>query len=213
MIFNAHSNLVGQHAFLGASKFSWLNYDEETLVQRYKQQWATQIGTVLHKLASDCIKNHIRLSKSADRNLVFLELTRCGISTDFIDIDNILSTLVPFVNDAIGFKMTSEQILYYSDNCFGCADVISYRNKILRIHDYKSGSLPAHMEQLMVYSGLFCLEYKIDPYDIQETELRIYQNSEILYHKPSGKEVMDICDRIVEANGIVEKINPKVVTL
>ena len=28
MIFNNHSNLEGQHAFLGASKYHWINYDE-----------------------------------------------------------------------------------------------------------------------------------------------------------------------------------------
>lgn len=213
MIFNAHSNLVGQHAFLGASKFHWLNYDEETLISRYKQQYATQIGTVLHHLADDCIKNHIRLSKNADKHLIQIELTRNGIPTDYIDINVILDTLVPFVNDAIGFKMTSEQVLYYSDNCFGTADAIAYRNKILRIHDYKSGSLPAHIEQLLIYAGLFCLEYKIDPFDIQETELRIYQNAEILYHKPAPLELMDITKKIIDSDNIITKLNSRVVTL
>ena len=33
-------------------------------------------------------------------------------------------------------------------------------NKILRIHDYKSGITPAKMDQLMIYAALFCLEYK-----------------------------------------------------
>ena len=31
MIFNKHSNLEGQHAFLGASKFHWINYDEDKI--------------------------------------------------------------------------------------------------------------------------------------------------------------------------------------
>lgn len=213
MIFNTHSNLAGQHAFLGASKFHWLNYDEETLIQRYKQQYATQIGVILHGLASDCIKNHIKLSKNSDRHLILVELTRNGIPTDFIDINMILETLVPFVNDAIAFKMTSEQILYYSDNCFGTTDAIAFRNKVLRIHDYKSGNLPAHMEQLLIYAGLFCLEYKIKPYDIEETELRIYQNGEILYHKPEAPELIDITNRIVESDKIVTNVYSKVVTL
>lgn len=209
MIFNEHSNLTGQHAFLGASKYHWLNYDEETLVQRYNQQWNVTIGTILHNLASDCIKNHIKLSKTNDKHLITLELLRNGISLDIFDASQILDTLAPFVNDAIGYRMRSEQILYYSDNCFGTADAICYRDGYLRIHDYKSGTIPAHIEQLLIYAGLFCLEYNVKPLDILETELRIYQNSEILYHKPDAKELELIISKIVKANNLIEKLNSK----
>lgn len=208
MNFNDHSNLVGQHAFLGASKFHWLNYDEETLIRTYKRQYATTVGTILHELASDCIKNRIRLSKNADRHLIQLELIRNKIPTEFIDINSILETLVPFVNDAIGFGMTSELVLYYSENCFGTADTLSFRNNFLRIHDYKSGTLPTHMEQLLIYAALFCLEYKIKPSDI-EAELRIYQGGEILYHRPQPEEIMDICKKIIESDNIIAKINSR----
>lgn len=212
MIFNKHSDLVGQHAFLGASKFYWLNYDDDVLLARYQQQYATNIGTVLHKLASDCIKNNIRLSKSADKHLIALELIRNDIPTDYVNIATILDTLVPFVNDAIGFKMISEQILYYSENCFGTADAISFRNNMLRIHDYKSGSIPAHMEQLLIYAALFCLEYKINPRDI-EVELRIYQNGEILYHRPEPDEIIDITKKIANADNLITKFTSKEVAL
>ena len=37
MIFNKHSALEGQHAFLGASKYHWINYDESK-VDVYKRQ-------------------------------------------------------------------------------------------------------------------------------------------------------------------------------
>lgn len=213
MIFNEHSNLAGQHAFLGASKYHWLNYDDETIVQRYNQQYVTTIGTILHELASDCIKNHIRLSKTNDKHLVTLELLRKGISNEFFNPSLILETLAPFVNDAIGFNMRSEQILYYSENCFGTADAISFRDGYLRIHDYKSGSIPAHMEQLMIYAGLFCLEYDIKPIDILETELRIYQNSEILYHKPDGREIDEVVRKIVNANNVIERLTSKEIKL
>jgi hypothetical protein len=109
--------------------------------------------------------------------------------------------------------MRSEQVLYYSENCFGTSDAISYKDGILRIHDYKSGTMPAHMEQLLIYAGMFCLEYKINPYDILETELRIYQNAEILYHKPEAREIEDITKRIIEANNIIEKISYKEVVI
>jgi Protein of unknown function (DUF2800). len=153
------------------------------------------------------------LSKSADRHLVLLELIRNNIPVEFIDVPIILDTLVPFVNDAIGFKMSSEQILYYSENCFGTADTISFRDKVLRIHDYKSGGTPAHMEQLLIYAALFCLEYKINPYEIAETELRIYQNGEILYHKPEGEEIKAITDRIVDSDNVINNLTTRVVTV
>ena len=84
-----------------------------------------------------------------------------------------------YVNDAIGFKLRPEQILYYSPNCFGTADAIDLRGDLLRIHDLKTGKVPAHIEQLMIYAALFCLEYGIKPSDI-DTELRIYQGDDIL---------------------------------
>lgn len=212
MIFNDHSKLVGQHAFLGASSYHWLNYDEQTLIQRYKQQYGKMIGTILHNFASECIKNHIKLSKSQDKHMITLELVRNGIPNEFFDADDILETLAPFVNDAIGFKMTSEQVLYYSENCFGTADVISFRNNVLRIHDYKSGSIPAHMEQLIIYAALFCLEYNIKPSDISEIELRIYQNGEVLFHKPTSEEIEEIITKIVDDDRIIDGItNKKVV--
>ena len=50
MIFNNHSNLEGQHAFLGASKYHWINYDETKVADAYSKFLATQRGTVLHDL-------------------------------------------------------------------------------------------------------------------------------------------------------------------
>jgi hypothetical protein len=31
VIFNKHSNLAGQHAFLSASKYHWVNYTDQKL--------------------------------------------------------------------------------------------------------------------------------------------------------------------------------------
>ena len=102
-------------------------------------------------------------------------------------------------------KMTPEQILYYSDNCFGTADAILFRNNFLRIHDLKTGKIPAHMEQLEIYAALFCLEYKVKPGDI-EMELRIYQNNEILYHNPTAEDIVPIMDRIITFDKVIKKI-------
>ena len=171
MNFNKHSNLEGRHAFLSASKYHWINYDEEKLLTLYSNYRAAQIGSELHEHAKRCIQLGTKLMKSK-------------------------KTLNMFVNDAIGFQMTPEQPLYYSENCFGTADAISYRNHFLRIHDLKTGITPAHMEQLIIYAALFCLEYGVKPKDIQ-IELRIYQNDEIFIENPDPEIIQAIMEKIV----------------
>lgn len=180
MNFNKHFNLNGQHAFLGASKYHWINYDDDKLVEAYSRFLATQRGTELHEFAAMCIKLGQKLPKSK-------------------------KTLNMYVNDAIGYRMTPEQVLYYSDNCFGTADAISFKDGLLRIHDLKTGAVPAHMEQLMVYSALFCLEYKTKPAEIG-IELRLYQNDEILVHEPEADEIVPIIDKIITFDKLINKI-------
>ena len=102
-----------------------------------------------------------------------------------------------YVNDAINYKMTCEQSLYYSDNCFGSADTISFRKNKLRIHDLKTGVTPAHHRQLEIYAALFCLEYNVDPLSI-ETELRIYQSGEIQIYDADPEVVISIMDKIID---------------
>src|SRR5699024_7357240 len=114
-------------------------------------------------------------------------------------------TLNMYVNDAIGFGMTPEQVLYYSENCFGTTDAISFRNDILRISDFKSGVVPAHMEQLMIYAALFCLEYRVKPEKIKII-LRIYQNDDIIEEEANPKEIRYFMDKIVESDKIISKI-------
>ena len=180
MNFNKHGNLNGMHAFLGASKYHWINYDADKLAASYLNHLATMRGTVLHDFAAQCITLGQKLPKSH-------------------------KTLNMYVNDAIGFKMTPEQILVYSDNCFGTADAILFRDGLLRIHDLKTGTTPAKMEQLMIYAALFCLEYKYKPGDI-DMELRIYQNDEILHHEPTAEDILPIMDKIITFDKIINKI-------
>jgi len=101
-----------------------------------------------------------------------------------------------YVNDAIGFKMTTEQPLYFSENCFGTADAISFRQNVLRIHDLKTGETKASMRQLEVYTALFCLEYNVKPSNI-DIELRLYQSDEILIHHPLSEDILYIMDKII----------------
>ena len=101
--------------------------------------------------------------------------------------------------------MTPEQILYYSPNCFGTADSISFRKNFLRIHDLKTGVTPTHMEQVMIYAALFCLEYKVKPRDI-EMELRIYQNDSVDIYNPEDSEIQDIMKKIVDFDKILNRV-------
>lgn len=179
MIFNKHSNLEGQHAFLGASKYHWINYDEEKVAEAYTRALAAQRGTELHAFAAQAIKLRQKLRGT--------------------------STLAMYVNDAIGYRMTAEQILYYSQNCFGTADSIAFNKGLLRIHDLKTGVTPAHMEQLIVYAALFCLEYGVKPGEI-EYELRLYQSSEIVVANPTVEDIAPIMDKIVTFDRIINDI-------
>ena len=180
MEFNKHKNLEGCHAFLGASKYHWINYDASKVAASYRSYLATLKGTELHDFAARCINLGQKLPKSK-------------------------KTLNMYVNDAIGYRMTPEQVLYYSDNCFGTADSISFKDNLLRIHDLKTGVTPAHMEQLEIYAALFCLEYKIKPADI-DIELRIYQSDDIMVFNPTVEDIVPIMDKIITSDKIISKI-------
>lgn len=180
MNFNKHSNLIGQHAFLGASTYHWINYSNDKIAETYVNMLAKQKGTELHEFAAQCIKLKQKLPKSN-------------------------KTLNMYVNDAIGFRMIPEQILYYSDNCFGTADSIVFKDGILRIHDLKNGVTKAHMEQLFIYDALFCLEYRIKPGEIK-IENRIYQSDDIEIANPAAEIIVPIMDRIITSDKIIEKI-------
>ncbi len=153
MLFNKHSQPINKHAFLSPSNYSWLNYDDQKLEARFYTVMAARRGTDIHALAHEAIRLGIKLSRS----------------------NQALST---YVNDAIGYKMVCEQMLFYSENCFGTADTISFRRNKLRIHDLKTGITATSEKQLEIYAALFCLEYNASPFEI-EIELRIYQRDEI----------------------------------
>ena len=123
----------------------------------------------------------------------------------FLSCADSLESSPLYVNDAIGFKMIPEQPLFYSENCFGTTDAIVFRNRMLRIHDLKTGVIPAHMEQLEIYAALFCLEYKIKPADI-DIELRIYQSNQILYENPTAEIIVPIMDKIITFDKVINKI-------
>ena len=182
MNFKDYSNLKGQHAFLSPSNYHWINYDDDKLVSRYENMLAVKRGTELHEFAQMAISHGIKLQRS-----------HC--------------TLNMYVNDAIGFRMQPEQILYYSPNCFGTADAISFseKKKFLRIHDLKTGEVPGSMNQLKIYFALFCLDYGYKPTEI-EGEMRIYQFNDFTAEDPDPNEIAHIMDKIITSDKIIENL-------
>lgn len=180
MNWNEHWNLKNKHAFLSASKYHWINYDADRLISVYQNWKAKERGTRLHEFACEAITLGVKLSHSK-------------------------RTLNQYVNDAIGFGMTPELILYYSDNCFGTADSISFDGKLLRIHDLKTGVTTASFHQLEIYAALFCLEYNYSPDDI-DIVLRIYQSDEILECSPDPSAIIDIMNTIVDFDRVIESL-------
>lgn len=170
MLFNQHTNLVGKHAFLSPSNYHWINYDEEKLDRMFVAAMAAKRGTELHALAHELIRLGVKLPSSS-------------------------KTLNLYVNDAIGYRMTPEQPLSFSQNCYGTADCIGFRRNHLRIHDLKTGVIAASEHQLEVYAALFCMEYRFNPFDIK-TELRIYQSDEVRVYEPEPDVIFHIIDRI-----------------
>lgn len=141
-------------------------------------------GDRLHKLAHDMIREGIKASGSK-------------------------KTFNMYVNDAIGYRMTPEQMLFYSENCFGTTDAISFRRGRLRIHDLKTGVTKASVEQLEIYAALFCLEYRFKPMEI-EIELRIYQNDEVQIFEADPDVITHIMDRIITFDKLVQQLKAEV---
>lgn len=180
MNFNSHSDLRDKHSFLSPSNYHWLNYTPQKLESVYNNQKAKEEGTILHSFASIAIERKVKLA-------------------------NLKKALNMFVNDAIGFKMTSEQVLHYSNNSFGTTDAISFKDNLLRIHDLKTGITKPSFKQLDIYVALFCLEYGVDPTTIQVEE-RIYQGNGFEVSIPEPLYIRDIMDKIIEFDVILENI-------
>ena len=184
MNFARHSNLEGLHAPFSASQSSWLRYSDEKAMEVYHNKRAAELGTKLHAWAKETIDLGIKQPRSK-------------------------RTLYAYVNDAIGFRMSTEVVLFYSDRFFGTADAISFRDGELRIHDLKtgtSGKIEDHIEQLEVYAALFCLEYNVKPGDI-DMELRLYKQDEILVHKPTAEDILPIMDKIIHLDKILGQLD------
>ena len=191
MNFKQPYELKNKHAFFAPSKHTWLKWDKDRIREAWKNAKAAEMGTALHAHAESCIKYETKL---LDKK----------------------STLGMYVNDAIDYKMDTEVPLYYHDLCFGHADALCFRRKKLRIFDLKTGLItPGSMEQLLIYAALFCFnkpekidniwrftgEYT-DPLSISY-DLRIYQFDQAVCYDPTGKEILDIMNIIIDNTDFV----------
>lgn len=177
MRFNKHLRLQGEHAFLSPSSHHWINYSPEKLVQRWTTAKASEYGNIQHEYAQREIQAR---RKSA-----------------------LVGTLGMYINDAIDLKMNCEQLLYYSDNCFGTPDTICYRRKKLNVHDLKTGVIKGSVHQLEIYAAIFCLEYNVDPFTIK-IELRIYQADEVAVFDADPEDILFIMEKIQEFDKLIE---------
>ena len=189
MEFIQHKPLQGLHAPFSASQSHWLRYDDEKVMDVYLNKKAAAMGSRLHEWAKETID--------------------LGLKQD----TRKKTTLNMYINDAIGFKMSTEVVLFYSERFFGTADAICFRNEkgknVLRIHDLKTGKtgkIEDHIEQLEVYAALFCLEYKVKPGEI-DMELRVYKNDEVMRHNPTAEDILPIMDKIIHLDKLLQKID------
>ena len=180
MIFNDHSNLKGTHALYSPSNYHWLHYTDEKFINTFHSTRAKEIGTQLHEFAESAIRLNQKLPKTK-------------------------KTLNMYVNDTISFKMEPEVVLYYSNLFYGTTDALIFRNGLLRIHDLKTGTTPANMDQLLIYAALYCLEYQVKPEEIA-IELRIYQMDQIIFYNPEPKEVRDCMNTIIHFDKLARKL-------
>ena len=181
MNFKPFSELKNRHAFFSPSKHTWIHWDHEKIVTAWNNFKAAERGTELHDFAEKAIKHGIKLQDSK-------------------------STLGMYVNDAIDYKMTPEVALYYSENCFGHADAVCFRRKKLRIFDLKTGLItPGSMDQLLIYAALYCFTYDVDPRSIKY-DLRIYQFDQATCYEPTGDEIAEIMDIIIDSDAVIEML-------
>ena len=216
-----------EHALFSPSQPAWINYDAETFRKALANKRRAPLGTELHKWAFIQIELGQKVSSKKEfiksfRTFIFQKYysDKYGLSkfgkimlkystTKFMPVDTVSS----YINDAISYKLTPEKKIRFISNpfsensndevnFFGTSDAIKFQDNMLIIFDLKTGTSPVHIEQLMIYDALFCLNKKVDPLKIAH-DLRIYQENDILQATPSGEEIKAFMDKIVLFDSIM----------
>lgn len=215
MNWENYSRLKGKHSALSPSQCHWIFDEADDFEKRYCNSFSTTIGTLLHDQACKYIlrgpKIDFRMTKKS-KNDVLINLLDAGVPfgvMDYIDFDGMYDNVVRYVNDAIGYHMDPEVCLYFSENCFGHADAISYNEikGMLRIHDLKTGTSAVKIEQLLIYSALFFLNYPWVKLTDTSVELRIYQTGkDILTATPTAEEIIPVMEKIKSFDSFINKM-------
>lgn len=222
MNLNKHLDLKGKHFEFGGSNYSWLNYSEEKVVERIHSEKRKELGTELHEFAAQQIRLHHLFTTSKEMRHSFESF----IDNKYYDEEKevmanhgsemlvafsllpreVIETIKAYIKDAIDNNLEPERVVCYDKECAaGTADSIGFRNNTLIIHDLKTGSTPAHIEQLEIYAAFYCLEYHIDPSTI-DFKLCIYQNGEALCHSPSSEEIKSIMETTMRNVAIYHRV-------
>lgn len=185
--FKEYPQLKDHHSFMSPSKYHWLRYSREKLLDAFDKHMDSALGTRWHKFADEAIK----LGFEAPNNTKTINL---------------------YINACIGHRMNTEMVLFYSEFCFGSADAINFdpETGILRIFDLKMGKTKVSGEQLIVYAALFCLNYNIKP-QLIEYDLRIYQNDDVHQIETSFIEIEQAIEVIKENDLILRTERPEMV--
>lgn len=171
----------GSHALFSASKYHWINYSEDKMIEIYVNSKAKKVGTELHELAALLIKNKRKLPDDG-------------------------TTLSNYVNDAIQYGMNPEVQLYYSEFFFGTADALTTIDNILRIHDLKTGKTKPSMKQLYIYVAYYLLENGFIFDDFKDIETRLYWGDLVLVEHPTAEDIVPIMDKIISVDKILQRM-------
>jgi hypothetical protein len=205
-----HEEWKGKHSFLSPSSHRLdRDLNEEDFIKGMRAQYSAAIGTAIHEKAEFRINNKLRIrNKTHAADLILEKLVEAKIPRAIIEPGEFAETFMAYVNDAIGYDMFAEVPVGISDEAFGTIDAMSfnYKTKLLRIHDLKTGRVPAKIEQLVEYVAYFCIEYKLKPGEIS-TELRIYQSGEIITVTPTAPDILPFMERIKRGDNIMKRLN------
>lgn len=215
MSFPQFSHRPGDHAPFSPSSPSWLNYDDEMVINSYQNKHKSELGTEIHEWSSIQIKlgNKISNAREVSKSVKTFIYKKYEKAPDYRDMlifnlrylpTEVYGTVKKFVNDSIVEHMESEQEVGYSEKFWGTSDAIKYKNGLLQVFDLKTGTSQAKPEQLYIYAALYCLQHTVNPFE-NLIEIRLYQNDDVYIENPDPKLIMDIMDKIVHLNKVLTK--------
>lgn len=220
MSLTENSRLRGQHALFSPSQPSWLNYSDDEFISKLTSKYRSYVGTEIHEwCASQIFLRH----KASGLREIYKDIethiyekynsVEYGLSDfGFTLLKNLkyipeetFGTVKNYINDCVGFGMEAEVLIDFTDNFFGTADAVRFDGKSLKIFDLKTGSVPAKIEQLLIYACLYFLKYKLDPKE-HPVELRIYQGNDILRAIPEANDLIPIMNTIIHFDKLMNDV-------